>query len=480
MSKAWRRLARDRLSVLCACALSCYVFAVGVNLAASALVHRPDTPAALDADEREYYDLASALLDGSYRYDARRTLGHVVLVAAIRKLFGDSVATLQTVVSLLFAATAPLFFLVARRTFGVEARGAAREQSSDRIAWAAGLTAAAWPPLVYFGGTTLYSEATACPFFAAFLLALPLGGALTQGGGAASLTRWLGAGALLGLCMHIRPMYLLFAPFAVLIVWWEERSKARAVRQVLALVAGCCLVVLPWSAYASSQAGRPLLLSANSGETLGGGLNPKLMETGYSVYRTPDGRVAWTGRGKWVPMGQTGYLNEAELELPTGQRDALMRERTLRWISAHPADALRLEGAKLEYMWGFGPAAQWASPKQALLGNVPTLLMLGLALFGLARHRGDWRRLARFWTLPLFVSGVAMVSWGSWRFRGPGDLGCIALGELGLFSLLAPYVRDLLARRTAPSAALADPDAQAPIRPVKPGSSDAPVQPSVE
>jgi hypothetical protein len=35
-------------------------------------------------------------------------------------------------------------------------------------------------------------------------------------------------------------------------------------------------------------------------------------------------------------------------------------------------------------------------------------------------------RYVRLLVLPVFVSCVAMISWGSWRFRLPGDVGLIA------------------------------------------------------
>jgi hypothetical protein len=44
--------------------------------------------------------------------------------------------------------------------------------------------------------------------------------------------------------------------------------------------------------------------------------------------------------------------------------------------------------------------------------------------------RRAWQELALFWSLPLFVSAVSLISWGSWRFRMAGDLGLIVLAAL--------------------------------------------------
>ena len=50
-----------------------------------------------------------------------------------------------------------------------------------------------------------------------------------------------------------------------------------------------------------------------------------------------------------------------------------------------------------------------------------------LAIATLVRLRCCLPALAPMWTLPLFVSLAAVISWGSWRFRQPGDLGLILL-----------------------------------------------------
>ena len=53
----------------------------------------------------------------------------------------------------------------------------------------------------------------------------------------------------------------------------------------------------------------------------------------------------------------------------------------------------------------------------------PTIALSILSILSLVRFRHYLRKLSRFWFLPLFVSSVALISWGSWRFREPGDLG---------------------------------------------------------
>src|SRR5690606_4253639 len=127
-----------------------------------------------------------------------------------------------------------------------------------------------------------------------------------------------------------------------------------------------------------------------------------------------------------------------------GQQDALLTERCLAWVAANPGDALYLTAMKLAQMWGMLFTPQ--SARDVLLGNVPTLALLALGVGTMWGLRRRWRELARLWTLPLFVSAVTLISWGSWRFRQAGDVGLIALCAIGLWPLLlrAPRVEAAL------------------------------------
>jgi hypothetical protein len=379
-------------------------------------------PAELDADAREYFDLAGRVLDGTFQFDSRRVLGHVLVLAALRSLTGENLIALQVLVIGIFAAAAPMATLVARRF-----------TTNERVAISAGILTALWPPFVIYG-RTLYSETTALPFFLAFLAALPRGSRL--GGTAVPHWRWMVSGAMLAVCLFIRPMYLLFTPFVPLVLWCEEGVAPMAARRVGWLALGLLLTLTPWSIYASLHAGRPIFLSANGGETLAGGLNPTLLDRGYEVLVAPDGRRTWTGPGKWIDESSTGYLAPAELTLPRMQRDQLLKQRTLRWIGEHPRATLTLEGAKLAYMWGIYPL--WNGLQQTVLGNLPTLGLLLVAVLALVHFRRTWRPLAMLWAMPLFTSGVALISWGSWRFRQPADVGLLLLAAFFLWARLAP------------------------------------------
>lgn len=389
-----------------------YALALAVTLAfgfAWRFRHGPD---GLEYDEREYWDLSSRLLGGHLDLLPRRTAAFPLILAALRSLTPGFLGV-QVGVAALFAFAAPTLFLLVRRLSGGNAAGLA-----------SGAAFAAWPPTTFYGAT-LYSEPVALPLFLLALWLLPV-----DGRGPAPRAAF-GAGLALALATQVRTMYLLFLPFLLLAILVEARWRPAALARCGWALAGFAVVTAPWSAYMTARFGHPILVTANGGETLSGGLGPRLFELDrQSRTRTSD-RSTWIGPGKWLPMNASGYLSPAEQRrLPYDRQDALLKRRALAWARAHPADALRLEGCKLLYMWGAYRMGDNGAA-QVLFGGVPILLLLAAAAAALARARWLWRQAPRLWLVPLFVSGVALISWGSWRFRQPADAALIALVALG-------------------------------------------------
>jgi len=414
----WRALmARPGLTFLLLYLLSlCACLALG-------LIHEfRSSPLQLDADEREYYELASQAMQGAIPPSARRTLGFPLLLAGIRSLH-DDILFVQIIVCALYALSAPLLFLLVRKIGGSNAAGTV-----------AGAVLGVWPPAVFYG-SSLYSETVAAPLFLLVLLALPVGRS-----SGSTCWRWsmLLSGALLGLLAHVRPMYLLFLPFLATIMWIEHRTLRPALRGFALVLLGFLLPVLPWSIAQTQQFRHPILLTANGGETLAGGLNPNLLQ-GSLPMTTPSGRKTWAGPGKWIPIHESGYLSREELKLPYDRQDEMLRERASHWAMDNPGEAAWIELRKIGYMWGIYPLAQNGS-LQLWFGNLPTMILLALTLWCFVVARGPQAKLVRLWALPLFTVAVALISWGSWRFRQPGDVGLIAFCAIGL-------VRHVQARR---------------------------------
>lgn len=374
--------------------------------------YRPSAHA-LDMDEQEYYSLSGQILAGHWDLGSRRTLLYPLIIAGLRLIDSDFLF-LQIAISTIAALAAPLLFLVVRRLSG-----------SAGLGLVAGILLALWP-MQLFLATSLYSETVALPCFLLFLLALPPGARARRGDGqvGSSPGGAILAGLALGATAHIRTMYLLFLPFALIIPFLEERSLRRAARTALLAGLGFALMVLPWSWWMSSRHGQLIILTANGGETLAGGLNPRLAAMTNTAVRSGN-RQIWVGPGKWLVPGQTGYLAPADYRLPYETMSRVLQQRTFAWIAAHPAEALRIELCKLGYMWGFYPWRGEAAVK-LLAGNLQILALLGFALGIFLRSPARWLGLARLWTVPLFTSAVCLVSWGSWRFRQPADAALLA------------------------------------------------------
>jgi 4-amino-4-deoxy-L-arabinose transferase-like glycosyltransferase len=413
-----------------------FIASLVVNIAAAFLLRSQTTVATVDADESEYWDIASQLQAlGLSGIPARRTLPFPLLLATLRSIVGDNYFHVQLLVSALLALSPVLIYWLVRRQIG-----------SEKAATLASVVFLLWPPFVRYGAS-IYSDSIALLLFLVYLLALPLPGTAGQ----PPLRRWLQwclAGGLLGLCLQMKPLYLLYTPIAFLLATWSETSFRRGLAAAAILTAGCIVVVTPWSAYVSAREGHFILVSANDGETLAGGLNPTLMNMDNSgVFVTAGGRTTWVGPGKWLSMDQTGYLSPQELELPDAQASALLSVRARAWMKSHPGAVAYLSARKLLYMWGIYPF--WNGASQSLFGNIPLLLLTGIATVSLWINRRAWRRLALFWTLPLFSSLVCLISWGSWRFRIPADAGLIVLAATLWVTWHAPLREHLRARTRA-------------------------------
>lgn len=413
-TSAWRCIATVHPGILF---VALYAIALAAGLVVGVAVGYATAPGKLDFDEQEYWQLSSQLLDGSFAIFPRRTVAYPLILAAIR-LVSPSFLVTQMLVTAIFALAAPMLFLLVRRLSG-----------STKTGVLAGLLFAVWPPTTYFGAS-LYSETAALPFFLLGLWLIPPGdrvtGQPTPTGGRAAL----GAGIVLALTTQIRSMYLLFIPFALLAILVEERRRWVAAARALLLLAGFAASTLPWSAYMTLRFHHLILVTANGGETLAGGLGPRLLQPGAPDRLTLPDRSTWVGPGKWLPLTQNGYLSASERRtLPYDRQDALLQQRAIAWARARPGDALYLELCKLGYMWGFYRMADNGTG-QLLLGSLPIIVLLLAVLVALARQpRLTWQT-PRLWIVPLFVSAVALISWGSWRFRQPADAALVGLAVI--------------------------------------------------
>ncbi len=400
-----------------------YATSLIVNLTFGALHGFRSTLEQLDADEAEYIYISRQILDGTLELSGRRTLGFPLAIAGISAI-RNNLVFVQIVVSALYALSAPFLSLAAARVTRSRLYGAV-----------CGLALALWPSGIFFG-TSLYSETLALPVFLLALYFLPPGSRVDRRAKPPAVRDAVICGVLLGITAQIRPMYLLFLPFLLVAIVLEEERLRVAARRFAIVVAAFLLPVLPWSIYFTVHFHHPLILTSNGGETLSGGLNPKLLETERFDRLRLYNRDTWNGPGKWLPVMSNGYLSPQEQALPYDRMDRLLKQRTIAWVTSHPSAAAYLELRKIAYMWGIYPLFD-NGMAQMLFGNLPVQALLVIGLTALIALPASRTRLARFWVLPFFTSAVALISWGSWRFRQPGDAGLLAFCVICLLAIAA-------------------------------------------
>lgn len=377
----------------------------------------PMSPESLDIDEMYYYSQAKNIVDGNYTVDSYRPNVFPMILAGALFFTHSNLFAANVLLILISSLRTPLFYILIQRILGIRT-----------VSLVSSLLFALWPPLMYYSAS-FYSESLSLPFFLAFLIVLP-----NQENG--RRLPWIIAGLFLGITIMIHPMYLLFLPFVVLIVFLEQRKFSLLLPRLALLFCTTFILIAPWSIAITLHEKSFFLLSSNSADALAGGLNEKLIKEGYHIVKTPNGRKTWEGPGMWT--WQHGYLTEEESKLPPKLRNPILFDRVFQWVKTHPYETLYLEFAKLMNMWGFYPFSL-ELPMRVVLGNIPILMVFFLGLAALWKWRPYYRELCRLWTLPVFVSGVALISWGSWRFRLPADAAFIALSTLFVHSLLTHH-----------------------------------------
>jgi 4-amino-4-deoxy-L-arabinose transferase-like glycosyltransferase len=159
-----------------------------------------------------------------------RTPGYPVFVAALDALFGESHLVIAIAQAVLFAIVCLLVEAIARRV------------ASDRVAFAAGLVTALYPPLPYFGAlvlTEMFTTFLVTAGMAVWLYAIRRN----------STAGFVGAGLLLAATALTRPAFQflpLFVAAALLLVPGDRRPRWRGSAVMLAAFT---VAVVPWLAY---------------------------------------------------------------------------------------------------------------------------------------------------------------------------------------------------------------------------------------
>ena len=179
-------------------------------------------------------------------------------LALLFRICGDNLLIPRLLQAILGAAVCVLTYLIGRRVF------------SPAVALVAGLAAALYGPLIYFGGELL-------PVIPAIFLDLLLVLFLLRASPGGRRT-WLLAGLLLGLAALAVANILLFLPFLIPWLWLTRRREGIAPRRIaqqsVLLLGGCLLVISPVTLRNYRVGDDWVLISHNAGINFYIGNNP--------------------------------------------------------------------------------------------------------------------------------------------------------------------------------------------------------------
>jgi len=279
-------------------------------------------------DSQVYHRSALMILDGLWTASGIYYLGplYAFFLAGIYALFGVDFLAVRLLQCGLGAAGAVMVYALGRRFF------------SSAVGVAAALLYAFHGVILFYEGQFLAaSPAVFLTLLLIFVLSKP---------GETGLFRWLGGGLVLGLCVLLRPNYLLFIP---VILFWLLFFRCHVLKKKISAAAVLCLgtavMVFPVTLRNYLVDGDLLLLTPNGGINFYIGNNP-------------------------AAVGRFSPLSGVALDLDGQARDAAaVAEKTLGralkpsevsgfWMAkgrafllGHPVDAIKLIGAKCLLFW---------------------------------------------------------------------------------------------------------------------------------
>jgi hypothetical protein len=261
---------------------------------------------------------------------------------------------------------------------------------------------------------------------------------------------WLELGLAIGLTALLRQVFLLFAPFLYLWLWWTLSQRVASTHRltwsrlfcwpVLAGLLGATVIVAmlitPWTMRNYRVFATFVPLNTNAGFAFYWGNHP-IHGTRFIPLLPVDG----PSYSDLIPP-ELRQLNEAELDR------ALLRE-SMKIITADPTRFVLLSVTRTVEYFKFWPVAE-----SGLVSNISRVGSFGLALpfmlYGLwlaarrlGRADGQPQQPAEIILLLLFVviyTGIHLLTWTLIRYRLPVDAILLIFAALGLEDLTRRYL----------------------------------------
>jgi 4-amino-4-deoxy-L-arabinose transferase-like glycosyltransferase len=367
-------------------------------------------------DSHTYWVLGQAIARGDpYEYESPdrrvfRTPGYPLMLAGLFRVFGDEMPVMvaRALSAVLGGLAVGIVGWWCTLLF---------DASAGRIA---GWIAALYPGAVSMGAFVL-SEAPFCPFMLLQFVCWTM--AWRSASSRRAIVWGVGGGVAAALATLVRPSWLPFTPFAIVIALVLDNYRGRQLhrrRQLLigtAMAVGLIVTMMPWWIRNAQVTGRFVATSLQAGAGLYDGLNP-----------TADGSSNMT----FVPE-----LTAAERAAGDagGQRDTFeyrldrrMHSAALDWARANPGRVVQLAWIKFVRIWNVWPNEpsfrSWPL-RLAVFFTYTPMLVLGLV--------GVWRFSPRGWPYVLawlpavYLTLLHMAFVGSIRYREPAMLAMTVL-----------------------------------------------------
>jgi 4-amino-4-deoxy-L-arabinose transferase-like glycosyltransferase len=370
-------------------------------------------------DSDAYWQLARAVARGEpYEYqtpDARvlRAPGYPVLLSGAFVVFGDDPPMMAA------RAVGALF-----GTLAVAIVGWWTSRLFDqRAGLVAGCIAAVYPGAVAMGAFVL-SEAPFCPFM---LLHLALWGLAWRAATSRSaILLALGGGAAGAMATLVRPSWLLFAPFALVIGLAFDRRRRRQLAIALPMAAAFVLCMLPWWVRNYHVTGRFVATTLQVGASLYDGWNPAA-DGGSDMSFV----AAFVARERAAP--------EAGNDVFEYRLDRRMAQAAIQWARANPSRVAELAWIKLARMWNVWPNEPslrgWPVRLVILCTYVP---LVALGILGVWRYtRWGWPY-TLLWLPAVYFTLLHVVFVSSIRYREPAMLALMVLASGVLAGAVRP------------------------------------------
>ena len=373
-------------------------------------------------DSRSYWTLAHSIASGGpYKYgEARvfRTPGYPLLLAPVFLVAGEKPSVMSPTRAQVMWARAQSALFGTLSVAGVWWLG--RQLFDARVGLLAAAIAAVYPGAIAMG-TLVLSEAPFCPLMLAHLILWTAAWKAPSVRQAILLS--VSAGLVAGGATLVRPSWLLFTPFAVVVGLTAGKDRLRHLSIGAAMLAGLLVAMMPWWIRNARLTGHFVPTTLQVGASLYDGLSPDA--TGASNMAVVDQETARFGESQPAPPagGRNEPVGASEYRL-----DRHLRAESVAWARANPGRVVELMGIKLVRLWNVWPNeaafSAWHIRLAVLFSYGPVMILAVI---------GGWQTIHRGWPYVLcwlpavYFTLLHVVFVSSIRYRQPAMLTLIVL-----------------------------------------------------